>query len=113
MCLNKLQKKRKDVVLFTKWGCMHTTLRACHIYLTNKMKNWNQYLRKLKKVKIDRYPNIEEEMVEMLQIAMTCVARMPEQRPKIADVARMIQEVKQSYSETRLSVEEAGPSASS
>jgi hypothetical protein len=64
-------------------------------------------------VKIDRYPNIEEEMVEMLQIAMTCVARMPEQRPKMADVARMIQEVKQSYSETRLSVEEGGPSASS
>ncbi|KAF3328643.1 putative inactive receptor kinase [Carex littledalei] len=60
-----------------------------------------------------RYPNIEEEMVEMLQIAMTCVARMPEQRPKIADVARMIQEVKQSYSETRPSVEEGGPSASS
>jgi hypothetical protein len=61
----------------------------------------------------DRYPNIEEEMVEMLQIAMSCVARMPEQRPKMADVARMIEEVRRYDSETRPSVEEVGPSASS
>lgn len=61
----------------------------------------------------DRYANIEEEMVEMLQIAMTCVARMPEQRPKMADVVRMIEEVRRCDSETRPSVEEGGPSASS
>ncbi|KAG6684864.1 hypothetical protein I3842_12G084600 [Carya illinoinensis] len=40
-----------------------------------------------------RYPNIEEEMVEMLQIAMSCVVRMPDQRPKIMDVLKMIENV--------------------
>ncbi|XP_061343799.1 probable inactive receptor kinase At4g23740 [Gastrolobium bilobum] len=42
-----------------------------------------------------RYPNIEEEMVEMLQIAMSCVVRMPDQRPKMSQVIKMIENVKQ------------------
>ncbi|KAI4326859.1 hypothetical protein L6164_019384 [Bauhinia variegata] len=42
-----------------------------------------------------RYPNIEEEMVEMLQIAMSCVVRMPDQRPKMSEVAKMIENVRQ------------------
>ncbi|GMJ06476.1 hypothetical protein like AT4G23740 [Hibiscus trionum] len=41
-----------------------------------------------------RYPNIEEEMVEMLQIAMSCVARLPEQRPKMADLAKTVEEIR-------------------
>ncbi|RDX69742.1 putative inactive receptor kinase, partial [Mucuna pruriens] len=41
-----------------------------------------------------RYPNIEEEMVEMLQIAMSCVVRVPDQRPKISQVVKMIENVR-------------------
>ncbi|KAM7256404.1 hypothetical protein ACFE04_012145 [Oxalis oulophora] len=46
-------------------------------------------------VELLRYPNIEEEMVEMLQIAMSCVVRMPDQRPKMADVVKMMESVRQ------------------
>ncbi|KAK9292560.1 hypothetical protein L1049_020534 [Liquidambar formosana] len=45
-------------------------------------------------VELLRYPNIEEEMVDMLQIGMTCVARMPEQRPKMPDVVKMVEEIR-------------------
>ncbi|KAJ0715245.1 putative protein kinase RLK-Pelle-LRR-III family [Helianthus annuus] len=41
-----------------------------------------------------RYPNIEEEMVEMLQIAMQCVAKSPEQRPKMAEVAKLVENIR-------------------
>ncbi|KAM7255671.1 hypothetical protein ACFE04_008569 [Oxalis oulophora] len=41
-----------------------------------------------------RYPNIEEEMVEMLQIGMSCAVRMPEQRPKMADVVKMVENIR-------------------
>lgn len=40
-----------------------------------------------------RYPNIEEEMVEMLRVAMTCVAKVPEQRPKMPEVVRMVEDI--------------------
>lgn len=52
-------------------------------------------------VELLRYPNIEEEMVEMLQIAMSCVVRMPDQRPKMLDVIRMIENVRPNDSENR------------
>ncbi|KZV33461.1 putative inactive receptor kinase-like [Dorcoceras hygrometricum] len=45
-------------------------------------------------VELLRYPNIEEEMVSMLQIGMSCVERMPEQRPKIEDVVKMLEEIR-------------------
>ncbi|XP_021274986.1 probable inactive receptor kinase At4g23740 isoform X2 [Herrania umbratica] len=45
-------------------------------------------------VELLRYPNIEEEMVEMLQIGMSCVVRMPEQRPKMSDLVRMVEEIR-------------------
>ncbi|KAI5383502.1 probable inactive receptor kinase At4g23740 [Lathyrus oleraceus] len=53
-----------------------------------------------------RYPNIEEEMVEMLQIAMSCVVRMPDQRPKMSEVVKMIENVRQiDNTQTRASSE--------
>lgn len=57
-------------------------------------------------VELMRYQNIEEEMVQMLQIAMACVVRMPDQRPKITEVVKMIEEVKQLDSENRPSSED-------
>ncbi|XVF53021.1 hypothetical protein PTKIN_Ptkin05aG0065500 [Pterospermum kingtungense] len=52
-------------------------------------------------VELMRYPNIEEEMVEMLQIALTCVVRMPDQRPKMAELVKMIENVRRIDSENR------------
>lgn len=45
-------------------------------------------------VELMRCPNIEEEMVEMLQIALSCVVRVADQRPKMADVVKMIESVR-------------------
>ncbi|KAJ1281933.1 hypothetical protein BS78_03G011400 [Paspalum vaginatum] len=56
-----------------------------------------------------RYPNIEEEMVEMLQIGMACVSRTPERRPKMVDVVRTIEEVRRSETGTRPSTEASTP----
>ncbi|KAF8643646.1 hypothetical protein HU200_066702 [Digitaria exilis] len=56
-----------------------------------------------------RYPNIEEEMVEMLQIGMACVSRTPERRPKMADVVRTIEEVRRGDTGTRPSTEASTP----
>ncbi|KAF3650724.1 putative inactive receptor kinase [Capsicum annuum] len=53
-----------------------------------------------------RYPNIEEEMVEMLQIAMSCVVRMADQRPKMCEVVKMIENVRPTSLENQLSSEE-------
>lgn len=55
-----------------------------------------------------RYPNIEEEMVEMLQIAMSCVVRMPDQRPKMCEVVKMIENVRQVDAETKISQRDTG-----
>lgn len=52
-----------------------------------------------------RYPNIEEEMVEMLQIGMACVVRMPEQRPKMPDVVKMVEEIRRLSTDDRPSTE--------
>ncbi|KAK6935479.1 Leucine-rich repeat-containing N-terminal, plant-type [Dillenia turbinata] len=56
-------------------------------------------------VELMKYPNIEEEMVEMLQIAMSCVVRVPDQRPKMRDVVEMLENVRQIDIENRSSYE--------
>ncbi|XP_068668434.1 probable inactive receptor kinase At5g58300 isoform X2 [Aristolochia californica] len=57
-------------------------------------------------VELMRYQNIEEEMVQMLQIAMSCVAKVPDLRPKMDDVVRMMEEIRQSDSDHRPSSED-------
>ncbi|KAJ4954890.1 hypothetical protein NE237_011673 [Protea cynaroides] len=48
-----------------------------------------------------RYPNIEEEMLEMLQVALACVVRMPEQRPKMPDVVKMVEDIRRTGTRNR------------
>ncbi|RLN22567.1 putative inactive receptor kinase [Panicum miliaceum] len=45
-----------------------------------------------------RHPNVEDEMVQMLQVAMACVAIAPDQRPKMEEVIRRTTEIRNSYS---------------
>jgi len=49
-------------------------------------------------VELLRHPNVEDEMVQMLQVAMACVAIAPDQRPKMEEVIRRITEIRNSYS---------------
>ncbi|GLU02628.1 hypothetical protein SLE2022_198730 [Rubroshorea leprosula] len=57
-------------------------------------------------VELMRFQNIEEEMVQMLQIAMSCVAKVPEMRPNMDEVVRLIEEVRQADTENRPSSED-------
>ncbi|KAL0291317.1 UNVERIFIED_CONTAM: Leucine-rich repeat receptor-like protein kinase PXC1 [Sesamum calycinum] len=41
-----------------------------------------------------RYKNIEEELVSTLHVAMACVAPLPEKRPTMSEVVKMIEEIR-------------------
>ncbi|XP_042428361.1 probable inactive receptor kinase At2g26730 [Zingiber officinale] len=44
-------------------------------------------------VELMRYPDTEEEMVQLLQIAMACVANVPDARPDLPEVVRLIEQI--------------------
>ncbi|KAJ8537929.1 hypothetical protein K7X08_014469 [Anisodus acutangulus] len=46
-------------------------------------------------VQLMKYKNIEEEMVHMLQIALSCVTKVSDMRPSMDEVIKMIEEIKQ------------------
>ncbi|KAJ8646759.1 hypothetical protein MRB53_008507 [Persea americana] len=46
-----------------------------------------------------RYQNIEEEMVQLLQLAIDCTAQYPDKRPSMSEVVRRIDELRRTQSE--------------
>ncbi|KAG4143425.1 hypothetical protein ERO13_D06G187400v2 [Gossypium hirsutum] len=56
-------------------------------------------------VELLRFQTFQEEMVQMLQIALTCVAKTPDMRPTMDEAIRMIEDVRQSESKNRTSSE--------
>ncbi|XP_062117476.1 leucine-rich repeat receptor-like protein kinase PXC1 [Humulus lupulus] len=58
-----------------------------------------------------RYKNIEEELVSMLHVGLACVAPQPEKRPSMAEVTKMIEDIRveqsplgEDYDESRSSL---------
>ncbi|KAL2558682.1 putative inactive receptor kinase [Forsythia ovata] len=53
-------------------------------------------------VELLRNRNIEEQMIKMLQIGMSCVARTPKKRLKMAEVVKMIEDISMMNTRNRL-----------
>lgn len=64
-------------------------------------------------VELLKYTNIEEEMVAMLQLGMTCTEHVPEKRPKMSEVIRVVEELRGGNSGTRPSSEVSTPTPTS
>ncbi|KAF8044108.1 hypothetical protein BT93_A2172 [Corymbia citriodora subsp. variegata] len=56
-------------------------------------------------VQLLRYPNIEEEMVDMLKVGMACVDKTPEKRPKMPEVIKLLEDIRRGSSANRPSSE--------
>lgn len=57
-------------------------------------------------VELMKYHNIEEELVQMLQIAFCCVAKVPDTRPIMDEVVSMIEGIRHPEVENRPSSED-------
>lgn len=64
-------------------------------------------------VELMRFSNIEEEMVQLLQIAMSCVSMVPDQRPSMQEVVKMIEDLNRSETDDGLRQSSDDPSKGS
>ncbi|XP_028800686.1 probable inactive receptor kinase At2g26730 [Neltuma alba] len=62
---------------------------------------------------LTRHLNVEEEMVQLLQIAMACVSVVPDQRPAMPEVVRMIEDMNRGETDNALRQSSDDPSKGS
>ncbi|KAL2922175.1 hypothetical protein RDABS01_013666 [Bienertia sinuspersici] len=60
-------------------------------------------------VELLKYPNIEEEMVTMLQLGMACTEHVPDKRPRMSELVKLVEEIRRGSSDTRPSSEVSTP----